>query len=224
MSRTLACLIVFLTLPATSALAGTIVLTFSAGAGTCASDSAGTTGPIPCSDSNRIYQGYGDTADVDFTYLDFNTAPNSLYWWSTQYNQLVDVAWADEDGRIEIAPTASALITLDHLDIGSWLGVMLPVTVRVLDLVTSEELYNTGVLNIGATSVYLTPGVSSRNGLALVWDATTGGGRFGLDNITITAETVPEPRSGILIAAGLFCLVCAGTRWGDKTVRDVTAD
>jgi hypothetical protein len=213
MYRTLPSLAVFLITFLTNAFAETIVLTF-ASAGTCASNSAGTTGPITCSDSARIYQGYGDSANVDFTYIDIGGAPNSLFWWSTQYSGVSEIAWADEDGRIEIAPTVNAPISLESLDIGSWLNVPLPITVRVLDLSTATELYTSGVMIVGATSVHLTPGVSSPNGLALVWDATTGGGRFGLDNITVTANPVPEPGTGVLMAAALL-----GVMWARRRSR-----
>jgi hypothetical protein len=203
MYRTLPSLTVFVLALATNATAETIVLTFPS-AGTCASNLGGTTGPITCSDSNRIYQESGDTAMVNFTYIDLGGAPNSLFWWSSQYSGLSDIVWADEDGRIEIAPAVNALITLESLDIGSWLNFTLPITVRVLDLSTSTELYTSGVINVGATSVHLTPGVSSPNGLALVWDANVAGGKFGLDNITVTAAPVPEPGTGALMATALL--------------------
>lgn len=217
MYRTLSGLTILLIGLAANAAAEKIVLTFQP-AGTCASNPAGTTGPITCSDSNRIYQGYGDTPNVDFTYIDLGSAPNSLFWWSSLYSELSDIAWADEDGRIEIVPTVNAPITLDSLDIGSWLSLTLPITVRVLDLSTSTELYNSGVVNVGATSVHLTPGVSSPNGLALVWDANVAGGKFGLDNITVTAVSVPEPGTGALIAAALLCAICARP-WSRRKCR-----
>jgi MYXO-CTERM domain-containing protein len=103
------------------------------------------------------------------------------------------------------------VISLQSFDVASWVGLPASFTLRVLDLLTSTELYNSGAVSLGASSVHLTPDVSSENGLALVWD-DPGQGKFGLDNITVTADPIPEPGTTALGLLGLGAIAVARRR------------
>ncbi|WP_294987254.1 FxDxF family PEP-CTERM protein [Sulfuritalea sp.] len=202
------------------ALAGTAqaadyTLTF-AGAATCAANS--------CVDWQQIQQSYGDVAGiVDVSYIDVLHPGNSLLWWSTDYNDLVDVAFANggdgdgqSHGRIEIKSLNGQAVTLNSMDFGAWPDATRNTHIRVTAMGGGPNLFSyDGAIGIGATTHNsFAPSVSSANGVWIDWYSTAY--NVGIDNVNFSIggniAPVPEPETYAMMLAGLGLLGFAARR------------
>lgn len=168
--------------------------------------------PGGCANGSHIDQTYGDVAGVvDVTYTDLvpNSTNTSLKWWDTAYNDLRGVLWSgssDANGssyaRIEIKSLNGGLVTLNSMDFGSY-----PQTSRATNIVVSNRngatlfSYN-GFIGNGANSHNtFMPNVSAMGSLRIDWYDSAY--NTGIDNVSFSVTSVPEPETYAMLLAGL---------------------
>ena len=177
----------------------------------CSGNSAGSGAMVVCSNSSFLNQGYGDVAGVlDVTYSQpASVTPGlSLRWWSTDYNDLYGVAWADGgDGpashaRIELKPLNGDGITLTSFDFGAYFHTTRGTNIAIYAIGGVVPLYSF-VGNVGAEPNHTSfaVNVSSANGLWIDWQNSAF--NVGIDNVTFNTAAVPEPQTYALMLGGL---------------------
>lgn len=182
----------------------------------CSSSSDGLGSATACGDYGYLSQTYGDVASsVDVTY----SAPRindgrSLHWWSSSYNSLYGVAWADGgDGdsraRIELKPLASGSgITLTSFDLGAYPNTTRGTTVNIYAIGGGTPLYTFSgtVGSAGNTPTSFAVNIHSDNGLWIEWQDSAY--NVGIDHISYSivpnAAPVPEPETAALMLVGLI--------------------
>lgn len=188
----------------------------------CASGGDGTGLTQLCGDGARIHQNYGDIAGVvNVTYLQPESAsPTSLRWWSSGYNNLYGVAWADggdanSTARIELDALGGPL-RLTHFDLGAWPGGQRATHVRVWDL---GNLSGPALFSFDGTVGTSSPNVAtafnmnlvSSEGFRIEWYDSAY--NVGIDHITFEiAAVIPEPQTYAILLAGLGLLGFAARR------------
>ena len=182
----------------------------------CSSTSDGLGALTACGNFSYLAQTYGDVANtVDVTY----SAPRindsrSLRWWSTNYNSLYGVAWADNGdtdsrARIELKPlTVGEGVTLTGFDLGAYVDTSRFTTVNIYAIGGGAPLYTFAgnVGNAGTnTPTSFAVNIHSDNGLWIEWQDSAY--NVGIDRITYSVGSnvpaVPEPASMALMLAGL---------------------
>jgi hypothetical protein len=175
-----------------------------------------------CANGVAVRQTYGDTADVDVSYLvrDAFGASTVLspfqIWWDIGFSDLQGVVTGAEVSEISIQLlTAGKSISLDSFDMGRFTGAA-RTDLRVYDFGWNLLWSATDQFApITGERLSYAPGVSSTNGLII--QHGPGSNNRGLDNITYTlsdivvAPAVPEPASWAMLIAG-FGLVGAVMR------------
>lgn len=169
-------------------------------------------GNSACSTYGQLSQNYGDVAGlVDVSYIDVNTPQNSLLWWNTGYNDLLDVAWSGgsdtaSHGRIEIKALNGGAVVLNSMDFGAWSNTTRGTNIIVTAIGGGSPLFSyTGDVGWG-TSTHNTfwPNVSSASGLWIDWYNSAY--NVGIDNVNFTIAAVPEPETYAMFLAGLGLL------------------
>lgn len=175
----------------------------------CSSTPDGLGSAQACGNGSYLLQSYGDVAgSVDVGY----SAPRvtdgrSLRWWSTDYNDLYGVLWADggdsnSQARITITPLGGGVVTLTHFDLGAWVTTTRGTTVNVFAVGNPTPLYTfSGNVGAGSAHTSFDISVSSSTGLQLEWQDSAY--NVGIDNVTFTVGAVPEPSTAALMLAGL---------------------
>ena len=186
----------------------------------CAAANNGVGALTGCSDGSWINQSYGDIAGVlDVQYSQpLATSATSLRWWSTNYNNLYGVLWADGGdnpasyARVDLVPLAGHSITLTSLDLGAYSLTTRGTDLKVFDLGSNAELYSfvgpVGNGSISANTFNL--GLTSTAGLRIEWRNSAY--NVGLDNVVFLTSAVPEPANAALALAGLAVLCAAAAR------------
>lgn len=179
----------------------------------CAETLEGTGALRNCDNYDEIHQSYGDIAgvlDVSYSAPRLGTG-QSLTWWSTSYNTLYGVAWAegsdtDSLARIDLQSLNGQAITLSSFDLGAYSETTRATTVRVSEL-GGRVLYNfTGNVGDGRNgpTSFTFVGLSSTTGLRIEWRDSAY--NVGIDNIRLQVSAVPEPASAALLALGGLAL------------------
>jgi len=176
----------------------------------CSSDTLGTGALVACTNNGYINQAYGDVAgalDVSYGQV-LQPAGTSLRWWSSGYNNLWGVPWADgtdtqSHARIDLRALNGHAVTLSQFDFGAYPSVPRNATIDVYDLGTHQSLFHYQG-NIGNGASHTTFGnlnLSSTAGLRIEWRDTAY--NVGIDNIVFDVSAVPEPSTHALLLAGL---------------------
>jgi hypothetical protein len=175
-----------------------------------------------CANGVPVLATYGDTADVDVSYLvrqgagDMPVASSFMIWWDIGFSDLQGVVTGAQVSEIRLELLSSGkTITLNSFDMGRFTGAFLT-DLRVYDLgwnllwsVTDQFAPVTG------TRLSYLPNVSATNGLII--QHGPGSENRGLDNISFTVSdvtsgpAVPEPAAWAMLTAG-FGLVGATAR------------
>ncbi len=186
----------------------------------CTVAADGTGALVPCGNYGYISQSHGDVAGIaDISYSAPRiTAPTSLYWWSSNYNNLFGVAFApSSDGnsraRIEIkAVNPGNVVTLSSFALGAYSQATLNTTVNVFAIGGTVPLFTySGPVGNGAISATtLFPNLAVPGGLWLEFQDSAW--NVGIDNIQYSISAVPEPVSALLMLAGVAGLLAARRR------------
>ncbi|CCQ73777.1 FecR domain-containing protein [Magnetospira sp. QH-2] len=147
-------------------------------------------------DWDVIPQSYGDSALVDVTYrslsVDGTQSYDTMYYWSTGYSDLVDVAFGDYDnnetvGQITLESQLGGAITLDGFDLGNWGSGTLDITVQIQDLDTGDWSTLTTVGVDPAYASHVDINMTSNSGFVIQFgpDAYYG----AIDNIAYSVES-----------------------------------
>ncbi len=183
----------------------------------CSSSADGQGSLTACGDWGYLSQSYGDVAGVvDVTYRAPEISDStSLRWWSTAYNNLYGVLFADGgDGnstaQVDIVSLQSGQgIALSHFDLGAYPNTSRGTTVTISDLANGHVLYSfSGTVGSGNGVLptafdFATPLVSSQ-GIRIQWMDSAY--NVGIDNITYSVTAVPEPETYAMMLAGLALL------------------
>ncbi len=174
-------------------------------------------GGASCFDFAPLDQSYGDNSEFDVVYNgDITGGPAAdapLGWWSTNYSDLVGIAFGSDNDRtgtpqIFLKPLTGQSVTLNGLDLGAWPNATLGTQVTIIDG-RSNILFSSGPIMVGAGNVHshLSFSLTSNDGLGIQWGPS--GFNVGIDNIDFTISTgisVPEPASWAFVIAGLGCV------------------
>ncbi len=170
-----------------------------------------------CINFGTIDDTYGDIAgvvDVSYRNLLGNVGATNLRYWSTDYNDLVDVAWTDggdgnSRGEIFIQPLNGQAVTLNSFDLGAWVNTTLSSTYTILDGAMNIR-FESGAIDVGSPpnhSHYDFVGLSSLDGIRIQWGPSAF--NVGIDNInyTLAGAPVPLPPGLALLGTGVLVLV-----------------
>ncbi len=164
-----------------------------------------------------ISQSYGDQPGVDVQYFtqEILNGVQSFQYWSSGYADLIDVAFYNPLSTISFVAQPGYSVGLAGLSLG-WFGptsAAFKEQVKITDLSTNEELYDSGLQTIPGsgnnalvldfTTAENPSGPTSTSGLVLTF--VTGGGNFAVDNVIYSAKTTTtqEPPGVIPLPAGL---------------------
>jgi PEP-CTERM motif len=186
----------------------------------CSSTANGLGAATTCGNYGYLLQSYGDVAGVsDITFSAPRvTAPTSLYWWASNYNNLYGVAFApsgdaDSLARIEIkAVQPNSAVTLNSFDLGAYSFATLNTTVNIYAIGSAVPLFSySGPVGNGAVSATkFTPNITVAGGLWLEFKDSAW--NVGIDNIQYSVTAVPEPASALLMLMGAAGLLAARRR------------
>jgi len=179
-------------------------------------------GGAPCFNGGLIDANYGSTAAVTVSYANRQAAGNSalissqLLFWTTDYNNLINVAYGTNVAEIRLTPDALHSVTLNSFDLGAW-----PNTTRNTQYTIYDGLYTTlfssGAIVVGTGNVAssFAPNITSGNGIIIQFgpDAFN----VGIDNINFTANLlnpnqIPEPATLLLLGTALLAAAAARKR------------
>ena len=210
-----------------SLIAASLVLTFSGahavtldfgngpGAPTiCADNDQGSGAMVGCANYGRINQNYGDVAGVvDVTYFSQPQLHSdvALRWWSTDYNDLYGVLWADggdnptSHARIELKALGGNTLHLTRFDLGAFANTTRGTIADVYEIGSNVSLFHfTGNVGSGTTAhnTFVT-NLSSSVGFWIEYKDTAY--NVGIDNIMFDAnlQAIPEPSTYALLLGGL---------------------
>ena len=163
-------------------------------------------GGAVCADGDSIDPLYGSVPGVSVVVYssDVNNigSTNHLYFWSGGYSDLTNVAYGDYGGTpgfaiITLIPNST--VTINSFDLGAWPNV--DRQSQVIWYSAEGQFGGPGPITVsGTTASHFTPNLSSTFGVAVLFGPD--GYNVGVDNITYTITTVPEPGSWALMLVG----------------------
>ncbi|MCC6706707.1 MAG: PEP-CTERM sorting domain-containing protein [Gammaproteobacteria bacterium] len=180
-------------------------------------------GSEACGNFSSISQSYGDIADVlDVQYSNLlgNAAATSLNFWTTDYNDLVNIAWTDggdgnSSAEIFLKPLNGSSVSLHSFDLGAWLNSQLTSRYTVRDgdgnlLASSGGDITIGIQPGNLHSHFDFSGISSTTGIRIQWGPSAY--NVGIDNIAFSVSAVPLPAPAWLLGGGLVTLLARRRR------------
>lgn len=182
----------------------------------CAASADGVGAAIACGAGSSLNQSYGDTAQVNVSYLGDLTQTASMYFWQDGYSGLTGLIYGANGAtaRLTLALNGPGQIQLDAMTLGSWLNVPRSTQFTVSDLGSKAVLFSmpafqTGgaapdVFSFGANQVVSSSGLVIDFGPDFYYAA--------LDSLSYTVSAVPEPGNWALLAGGLALLAGARRR------------
>jgi len=178
----------------------------------CSANADGSGSFTACVTGSRINQAYGDTGQVNVTYLDSIAGTNSMFFWDTQYSGLTNVAYGGSGATPVITLAAiGSTVMLQNFQLGAWPNADRPSQVTVIDLATNLAVTNTGPITVlGASPSLFTINASSTVGFAIQFGPD--GFNVGIDNINFTTTPVPEASTYAMMLAGLVAMGAAARR------------
>jgi PEP-CTERM motif len=167
----------------------------------CSDASNGSGAMVACSNGSRINQSYGDTALVDVTFKSRLGGPDSMFFWDSGYNKLINIAYGDPSFAPEITLAAiGSTISLELLKLASWLDEKHASQLTVIDLATNTVVFKNG-FDVVETIYTFSFGLESNVGFAIQFGPE--GYYVGIDNIQFTTTPVPEASTYAMLLAGL---------------------
>jgi hypothetical protein len=203
-------LVLFAAAAATTALHAD-VLTFDGNICSAANDGSGAL--TICPNGSAINQSYGDTANVNVTYLAGAVPGISMQRWDNGYSNLSNVAYGYFGAgfaSILLTPGSGMQVTLNSFNLGTVpANVSRDALVTITDLGTNATLFTANYTNAGgnpisAIATLVSPGVTSAGGLRITYTGDVF--NIGIDNVDFNATAiptgaVPEPSTLGLVAA-----------------------
>lgn len=180
-----------------------------------------------CTTNSQIREDYGDipgVLDVQYRNLLGNTSVTKLRFWTTDYNDLVNVAWTDGgDGgsraEIFLKPLNGSIVTLNGFDLGAWPDTQRTSTFTILDgdgnlLTDSGGNITIGIQpgNLHSSFDFSLLDISSASGIRIQWGPSAF--NVGIDNIDFSMSAIPLPAPAWLLGGGLLTLVARRRRTG----------
>jgi hypothetical protein len=145
-----------------------------------------------------------------------NTFPpfgeNSLKFWSTEYSDLINVAFGaiDTTPEIFLSPSPGFQVTLNSFQLGAWPDMNRTTQVSLLTGSGLTLFHIDPFIVSGTTSANFSfSGLTSADGIRIQFGPD--GNNVGIDNIDFTVAAVPIPAAGWLLGIGLVG-VCAVSR------------
>lgn len=160
-------------------------------------------------DGNFLYGASGGfTPNVAVSYFG-DIGGNQLSHWTTDYDELLGVAYYEPDGSSMFGITLTAesgfVVNLSSFDLAYYISSGSLTQIAVLDSEGAVVFSQDNLLVGGGTALNLNPNVTD-DVLTIRFDTTGAGStsdNFGIDNIEFSQSVVPEPSSYALIFGSL---------------------
>lgn len=160
--------------------------------------------------STAIAKDYGSVAGVIDVSVEASNGANLLFW-AGDYSGNAAAYANTSVGIITLTPLAGATVTLDSFFLGGWLNTDRNIRYIVDNLATAGiDIEVNPAFVSGTNGLSVAPGLSSAQGIRITFGPD--GYNGGINNIVFSVSAVPEPKSGLMLLAGIGLIGCAARR------------